>query len=188
MGRIVTLLFLSAALALFYVKFLRSGEVPPEAPVPGVEIAPISKLTTFTGENLGRIFAKLNGESSATIAQQLRQLRAAVAARKPQLRAELQPMYQGGIELCDLLLETLKERDRCNFSLNDTRSKPYSTSLSADEKDAEVEKRDFFEGGIQTRWAENSGTYRKRADALFRWIRDAERRLVPPPTPVPPDS
>ena len=187
MGRFLTLLFLSATLALFYVKFLRPEDPPPEPPPAAAipEVTPIAKLSTFAGPNIGVIFSQLDGKPLTATVLQLRNLRSSVADRKPKLSAELQAMYQGGIELCDVLLEVIHERERGNFSLNDTRSKPYSTALSEDQIEAERQKREFFEGGIQARWTERATPYRKRADALYKQLRENERRLTPPPTPAP---
>ena len=189
MGRLLTLLFLSATLALFYVKFLRPEDAVPEPPPPPAvaipEVTPIAKLSTFAGQNIGVIFSQLDGKPLTSTVLQLRNLRSSVADRKPKLSAELQAMYQGGIELCDVLMEVIQERERGNFSLNDTRSKPYSTALSEDQNEAERQKREFFEGGIQARWKEHATPYRKRADALYKQLRENERRLTPPPTPAP---
>lgn len=189
MGRLLTLLFLSATLALFYVKFLRPEDPVPEPPpsqaVAVPEVTPIAKLSAFAGQHIGGIFSQLDGKPLTATVLQLRNLRSSVADLKPKLSAELQAMYQGGIELCDVLMEVIQERERGNFSLNDTRSKPYSTALSEDQNEAERQKREFFEGGIQARWKEHATPYRKRADALYKQLRENERRLTPPPTPAP---
>jgi len=179
MGRLITILIVSAACALTYVKFFRADEPPPEPPAVAKE-TPVAKLSRVVDTQITQVFSALDGKAAPAPVHQLRQLRASLADARPKARDE-QAMYRTAIELCDTLVDAMRERERCNLSLRDTRSKPYATWQTS-------ERQAFFEGGIQRRWLENAASYHKRVDVLYKNLRDYERRLLPPPNPGPAGS
>ncbi len=174
---ILVFLAVSAGCAFIYVMFIRpSDEVE----------TPIDRLSRYVDAHMAQIFSPLTGTASPQSYHELRQLRASLADRFAHVRMEERAMYQVAISLCDTLMTAVAEREQTNLSLIDTRSKPYSTDLFPNRRTTTwQEKRTFFEGGIQYRWAERANAYRVRADALYRQLREHERRLRPNPTPAP---
>jgi hypothetical protein len=180
MGRLILILTLSALSALVYVNFIKPGDTPPEPP-PVAKETPITSLSRFVDLHIGKIFSQLDGNASQGESHELRQLRASIGDQQARARAAEQPMYLTAIALCDTLMEAVREREKVNLSLMDTRSKPYSSGTAGDPTKAEEEKRAFFEGGIQRRWIERAATYQKRVDVLYAQLRAHERRLAPAP-------
>ncbi len=175
MGRLILLLILSALCALVYVNFIRPEDVV-EAPLIASKDPAVIKVSAFVDVHLGRIFSKIDGRPNHDELHEIRQLRATIADRKAKASAQEQSPYATAITLCDTLAEAVQERDQCNRSLMDTRSKPYHTSTAADPAKEEEEKRKFFEGGIQHRWAERAASYQKRVSVLYSQLRAQERQ------------
>ncbi len=174
MGRLIFTLILSALSAWVYVNYVKPGDESVQSAFASKDES-ITKLSQFTDGNIAAILSPIAGKAANSGFHEIRQIRASILASKAKAAAQDQPTYVNAIALCDTLAEAVQEREQCNRSLIDTRSKPYHSSTAFDPAKEEQEKRKFFEGGIHHRWAERAASYQRRVNALYR-ILSAQRR------------
>jgi hypothetical protein len=160
----------AALCALIYLRYM--PPIPAQKPVQHPEIL---RLSTLVDGHINSIFSPLDGKVPPIPHQELRTLRESFADALNKSTGEEKALYKTAIDLSDVLLAAIRERETAAVSLGDTRSKPYSVALSPDQRKAEKEKRDFFEFSILRRWSDNSRSYRDRTVRLYTQLRTEER-------------
>jgi|GEM_PF-1991507 len=174
------LVLLLAIGAFIYWKYFKP-EPPKPTPESALAATPaaIRRLSTLADKHIDSIFSPLDDKAALMPHQELRKLRENLADDATKASPEERPLYQTAIQLCDSLLKAVKERESSSSSLAALHSTPHSTSLSDNKdksKDA-ADKQQLFETGIKQRWVENSKGYRDQAAALYKRLREEERKL-----------
>ena len=178
------LLALAAFCALLYLKFFNRVEATKPAvekeKIVIIEHSPpprepeIERLSAFVDRYINAIFSPLEGNVTPIPYQELSMLRENMADANVNAAGARKEMLQTGIGLCDTLLAAIKEREKAELSLADTRAKAYHNTLQNPKKD-EQEKKRFFEFTIKRRWSDNCKSFRDTTDLLYSRLRNKER-------------
>src|SRR5690606_31853944 len=170
--------------AAYYWKHYHKPQTVPVSESVEVRVQnPIVRLSLLVESHIGTIFSPLEGVAPPLSDHEIRQLRAQLVDAHRSASEKEKMTYRIAAEICDTLVAAMREREKANLSLADTRSKPYAAPLSAD-KIKEIEgKTRFFETGITRRWAEHSRQYRERISKLYGRIREEERKRLVAQTP-----
>ena len=141
---------------------------------------PIVRLSLFVEEHVDEILGPLPLETEGVIAapsrtHHLRTLREDIRDLQTTAPTGDSLRYTTAVQLCDELLEAIKERDRHVARINDTRAKNNISPLATDPLRHKDERLAFFENGIVLAWHEVSRKLLARIDRRYRQLREFER-------------